>query len=213
MAEPRKLLARRAIAKLRFVAQREQRFLAARRRPARAIASTSSSDKICWLAAAAAMSKRAVMTNVPAQLGERNEHLAGIRNDRAMRAVAAVRLAASSNGSSSLRLTSARASWRVKFRSSGKSQSGDALFCGAPATRVKCEIGVGAGLGLEREEGIDIFRTIDIEAEIAGRQHERGMPCARPASQCWSKLRGPKHSGRRVRRTACEQIGAAVVVA
>ena len=70
---------------------------------------------------------------------------------------------------------------------------------------------MGAGLGLEREEGVEIFRTVDVEAEIAGRQHARRHALRMPGVAVLVETVWAEAQRKRVRRTACEQIGAAVV--
>ena len=83
------LFARDAVAQFRLVAEREERLLAAGGAPARAIASTWSiaSDRLAR-PLRGAMRERAVVAHVPAKLGERNENLARIRHDGAVRRIA-----------------------------------------------------------------------------------------------------------------------------
>ncbi len=89
MAEAREFVARRAITKLRLVAEREQRFLAAGVAAGARDRQHLVARQERRLAGARRMSKGAVMAHVPAKLGQRNENLAGIGNNRAMGAVAA----------------------------------------------------------------------------------------------------------------------------
>jgi hypothetical protein len=86
--EPTKFLSRYAIAQFRLVAEREQRLLAIRRGSGARDAKHLIAREIGSLAFARRMRKCAVVTNVPAELGQRNEDLAGPGDDAAVHGVA-----------------------------------------------------------------------------------------------------------------------------
>ena len=88
MSEAGKLGGGGSIAPLRLVAEREQSLLAARRTTRSRDGERLVEGQICLLMRARPLRKRAVVTNVPAKPGERNEHLARIRDDRIVRYVA-----------------------------------------------------------------------------------------------------------------------------
>jgi len=88
MAERLELLACRAVAQLRLVAQGEQRLVAARLGAGAGDGEDLVAGQIDPLAAARRLGEGAVVTDVAAQLGERDEDLARIRHQPAMPDVA-----------------------------------------------------------------------------------------------------------------------------
>ena len=81
-------LAGGAVAQLRLVAQREQRLRAARGRPCACDREYLLRRKIARLACARPFGEGAIVADVPAEMGERNEHLARVREVAAMPLVA-----------------------------------------------------------------------------------------------------------------------------
>ena len=84
VAEPGQRLARRAVAQFRLVAQREERLMAAGARPGRGDRQHLVGIEIGGLAAARRMGEGAVVADVAAQLGQRDEDLARIGDEAAM---------------------------------------------------------------------------------------------------------------------------------
>ena len=107
------LVARRPVAKLRLVAEREQRLLAARLVSGARDGAHRVMRQIGRLSGARRMGKGAVVADVTAKLGERNEDLAGIGHHRPMPVIAATRRRLRSNRSRSSTSASASASSAV----------------------------------------------------------------------------------------------------
>ena len=78
VSEAIQVVARRPVAKLRFVAEREQSFFAAGPDPSACDGPHGVVRQIGRLTGARRMGKGAVVTDVAAKLGQRNEDLAGI---------------------------------------------------------------------------------------------------------------------------------------
>jgi hypothetical protein len=91
MPQAIKLVTRRPVAKLRLVAQREQRLLAARLATGARDGAHRGMRQIGRLAGARCMGKGAVVADVTAKLGQGDEDLAGIGHQRPMSAIAAPR--------------------------------------------------------------------------------------------------------------------------
>ena len=91
MPEAIELGARRPVAQLRLVAEREQRLLATRVAPGARNLAHRVMRQVCRLAGARRVRKRAVVADVTAELGQRDEDLAGIGQQRTMPLVAAPR--------------------------------------------------------------------------------------------------------------------------
>ena len=81
-------LPRRAVAKLRLVAEREERLRAAGGRARASDREHFVRGKIRGLSRAWPLGESAIMADVPAEMGERNKHLARIRKIAAMPLVA-----------------------------------------------------------------------------------------------------------------------------
>ena len=91
MAQPRELVARCGVAQLRLVAEREQRLLAARPDAGRRDRQHLVEREIGIVAPARRLRERAVVADVAAKPGQRDEDLARIRNQRAVGRVPACR--------------------------------------------------------------------------------------------------------------------------
>ena len=91
MSEAIEVVTRCPVAKLRLVAEREQRLLATRLDPCAGDGAHGVTRQIGRLAGARRMRKGAVVADVTAKLGQRNEDLAGIGHQRPMPEVAAAR--------------------------------------------------------------------------------------------------------------------------
>src|SRR6516162_6505470 len=88
MSQARELIGGGSVAQLRLVAEREQRLLAACGTTRPRNGKRFVEGQIRPLVLTRRMSKRAVMTNVAAKLGQRNKNLARIRDDGAVGGVA-----------------------------------------------------------------------------------------------------------------------------
>ena len=91
MAQPREFVARCGVAQLRLVAEREQRLLAARPDAGRRDRQHLVEREIGIVAPARRLRERAVVADVAAKPGQRDEHLARIGNQRAVGRVPACR--------------------------------------------------------------------------------------------------------------------------
>ena len=91
MSEALELFARSPIAQLRLVAEREQRFLASGRSPGFGDCDHRIDGQIGLYARSGSVREGAIVTDIPAQLRQRNEHFPGIGNAVAMGLIASPR--------------------------------------------------------------------------------------------------------------------------
>src|SRR5215204_715010 len=91
MSQPCEFVAGGAVAQFRLVAEGEQRLLAARRLAGSRDRKHRVARQIGRLFAPWCASESTVVADVATQLGERDEYLAGVRDDRAMGQIAPAR--------------------------------------------------------------------------------------------------------------------------
>ena len=211
-AWPRRMrsFARGAIAQLRLVAEREQRLLASGVAAGARDRQDLLARQKCRLARARRMREGAVMANVPAKFRQRNENLARIGDDRTMGAIAAA------TGGEQQRIELAQVDKRTGLLPRQVPVVGEIvqrrqIVRGRTSNADRCEIGVRARLRLERQEDVEIFRTVDVEAESAGRQDMKIHALRARRVAVLMEATPAETQRERARRTACQQIGAAIV--
>ena len=205
VAEPRQLLARRAVAQLGLVAEREQRLLAAGRGARARDRQHLVGREIGARVAARRLREGAVVAGVAAELGERDEHLARIGDARAVAWSRSAAAAVHQRGEIIAVRERHRLVGAERVAGGGAvEQCADARSCGrlprfVPACRRARPLHRAArarGCATASPGTRARSSGVSISSAMRGRRTTRGsMPRAFAAARCGKKLSSPKRSG------------------